>query len=431
LAGLGLGAGAIALPFTSLVGPSRRARANPELPTAKRLAVFYTPNGSVQAFRRPLGAGGSFDLSASQILAPLAPIVDHLVFVDGLLVPGSAEHEDGQRKMLTNLGGSTTRTAGRSLDQFVADELAAPTMFKSLELGVQSNITGGQDITRMCYRAPDVTLPPDDDPSSVFTRMFSGVSLGGEEDPSQTKLRARRLAALDLVERDASDLRARLGDPEKSKLDAHLDSLHDLARSLEATGVGGPGCALLDEPPAVDLFDHANIPQIGKLQMDLLVMALACNMTRVASLQWTFTRNPHVFSWLGHTEGLHDLSHAGDADSVRLAQFVDSERWYAEQFRYFVEQLAATPDPDGEGSLLDTTLVVWPKEMGDSRLHVGDDTSWVLAGAAGGRFATGTYHRFDNLPHSRMLITCSQAMGLDNETFGDPNAQGQLEELLA
>ena len=160
-------------------------------------------------------------------------------------------------------------------------------------------------------------------------------------------------------------------------------------------------------------------------------MALACNMTRVASIQWTYTRNPHVFSWLGHNEPIHDLSHSADDDAVRLGQFVDSERWYAERFRELVQRLAATPDPDGEGSLLDTTLVVWPKEMGDSRTHRGFDVSWVLAGAAGGRFATDHYHHFDNLPHSRMLVTIAQAMGIDVETFGAPNAEGTVEELLA
>lgn len=430
LAALGLGAGALALPFTGLLDRRRIARADAPLPTAKRLVVFYTPNGSVHSYRRPLDGQGKFDLASSPVLSPLIPVAEHLVFVDGLQIPGNAEHEEGQRKMLTNLGGPSTRTAGRSVDQFVADELAASTMFRSLELGVQSNVAGGLTHTRMCYAGPDDVVPPDDDPQSVFTRMFSGVSIGGDEDPEVARMRAHRLAVLDTVERDAEDLRARLGSPEKAKLDQHIDSLHDLAATLQATGLGGPGCQAPDAPPALDLFDHANIPTIGKLQMDLLITALACNMTRVGSLQWTYTQNPHVFSWLGHSESIHDLSHGPDEDVERLEQFVAGEIWYAEQFRYFVERLAATPDPENGGSLLDTTLVVWPKEMGDSRFHRNFDVSWVLAGSAEGRFATGSYHRFDDVFHSRMLVTICQAMGIDVETYGDPNAVGGFGELL-
>lgn len=389
------------------------------------------PNGSVHQFRRPLDASGKYDLGASQVLAPLLPVAEHLVLVDGLQIPGNAEHEEGQRKMLTNLGGPATNTGGRSIDQFVADSIAASTMFHSLELGVQSNVAGGLTHTRMCYRGPDRIVQPDDDPGSVFTRMFSGVSLDGEEDPQVAELRANRLAVLDTVERDAKSLRDRLGTPEKAKLDTHIHSLHDLAKTLEATGLGGPGCGTLDAPPPLDLFDHANIPLIGKLQMDLMAMALACNMTRVASLQWTYTQNPHVFSWLGHNESVHDLSHGPDEDVVRLGQFIDSQVWYSQQLLYFVQKLASTPDPDGNGSLLDTTLVVVPKEMGDARYHRNFDVSWILAGSAGGRFATNRYHRYDDVFHSRMLVTICQAMGIDIDTYGDPNERGAFEELLA
>ncbi len=156
---------------------------------------------------------------------------------------------------------------------------------------------------------------------------------------------------------------------------------------------------------------------MGKSQLDLLVAALACGATNVASIQWSFTVSPVVFSWLGLSDGHHTLSHCGDADAAGTGNFVKCERWFAEQFAYLLDKLAATSDPAG-GTLLDSTLVLWCKEMGDARLHVCTDVPMVLAG--GGAFTTGRFLETKGAAHAQLLLSICHGMGLTNTSFGNP-----------
>src|ERR1041385_8064185 len=158
----------------------------------------------------------------------------------------------------------------------------------------------------------------------------------------------------------------------------------------------------------------------------MLVTALACGMTNVASIQWTHTVSPLVMSWLGITDGHHSLSHSDDSNTAGVASYVKAERWYTEQFAYFIEQLKATPEPDGSGTLFDTTLVVWCKELGDGRLHDCLSVPFVLT--SGGAFRVGRYLTLKDAPHQKLWVSVCQAMGLTNPTFGDPTyGSGPLE----
>src|SRR5207244_404662 len=122
---------------------------------------------------------------------------------------------------------------------------------------------------------------------------------------------------------------------------------------------------------------------------------LACGLTKVASIQWAHTVSPHVFTWAGVSQGHHDLSHSDDSNAAGVAAFVAAERWFAEQFVYLISQLKALPEPGGgAGSMLDNTLVVWCKELGDSRLHDGKSVPFVLAGKAGGFVRPGRFLDF-------------------------------------
>ena len=128
-----------------------------------------------------------------------------------------------------------------------------------------------------------------------------------------------------------------------------------------------------------------------------------------------------VPSWLGISEGHHALSHMSDSNVMGVQQFVQAERWFAEQFLYLLERLEATADVMNPGStLLDTTAVLWAKEMGDSRLHVCESVPFVIAGAPN-HFNLGRYLEFPGQNHQKLLVSMCQAMGLTNPTFGDPS----------
>ena len=402
----GLGLAAIAAPFARLLTDVPRARAAAG-PVARRLVVVFTPNGTIPARWRPAGTETAWSFPAGSILEPLAPHRERLIVVDGLQFVGATNHEGGMAAMLTASGDAGSASRGMSVDQYVAATVGGATRFRSLELGVETSAWGGGTQTRMCYSGPGQFAPPDDSPRSVYGRLFGDATPGGADATL-----ARRRSALDAVKGDLSDLRTRLGSEEAHKLDQHLTSLRELERQL-----GGGTCGGTVTVPDVPIYDNASFPVIGKAQMDLLVAALGCGATTVASLQWAHTVAPHVLTWAGVADGHHALSHMDDGNAAGVAAFVAAERWFAAQFGYLLDQLAAAPDPAG-GSLLDSTLVVWAKEMGDSRAHVCTDVPFVLAG--GGVFRTGRYLRTGGASHARLLTSICQAMGLANDTFGNP-----------
>ncbi|MBL8624706.1 MAG: DUF1552 domain-containing protein [Myxococcales bacterium] len=402
----GLGLTAVAAPFVRMLTDVPRARAAAGA-TAKRLVVVFTPNGTIPARWRPTGSGAAFSFPAGSILEPLAAQRERLIVVDGLQFVGATNHEGGMAAMLTGSGDAGSESRGMSVDQYVAAAIGGATRLRSLELGVETSAWGGSVQTRMSYSGPGQYAPPDDSPKSVYARLYGDAAPGGADATL-----ARRQSVLDALKGDLGDLRTRLGAEEAHKLDQHLTSLRELER-----GLGGGTCSGGMTVPDVPIHDNASFPVIGKAQMDLLVAALACGATNVASLQWAHTVSPHVLTWAGVSDAHHALSHMDDGNAAGVAAFVAAERWFASQFGYLVDKLAATPDPAG-GTLLDSTLVVWAKEMGDSRAHVCTDVPFVLTG--GGVFTPGRYLRTGGASHARLLVSICQAMGLSTTTFGNP-----------
>jgi len=414
----GAGAALLASPFAGLLGAGRtRAAVDGR---ASRLILFFSPNGTIHAHRRPTGAGAAYDFPAGSILEPLRNWRDQMLVLDGLDFHGADNHEGGMRAMLTG-GGET------SIDQHIAAELpdAAMTRFRSLELGVQTSAWGGSTQTRMSYDASGRLVPPDDEPRSVFRRLFGEA---GASDAEVDETVRRQRSVLDNVRAELGGLRDRIGAEEAIKVDAHLTSLREVERGLAGPMLGGEcGAPLLSDfdAQAPDAF-----PMVTRSMIDLAVAAASCDASRVLSIQCAHTVAPHVFGWLGHSEGHHALSHMADANPGGVAQFVEAERWFAEQFAYLLQRLSELPEPGGDGSMLDYTAVAWVKELGDSRLHVCTDVPFVLAGGANGCWSPGRYLTFDGDPHNQLLVSLAQTMGLPTRTFGDASfGTGPLEGL--
>jgi hypothetical protein len=151
----------------------------------------------------------------------------------------------------------------------------------------------------------------------------------------------------------------------------------------------------------------------------------------VLSLQYTHTVSPTIMSWAGAGEGHHELSHKDDSNTAGVASFVQTGRWLATQFASLLDQLATTQEADGSGSLLDTSTVVWVKELGDGRLHDFKSVPFIIAGKGNGHFAPGRYLKFQNQPHQRLLVSLCQAMGVDVDSFGVTDITGALPGLTA
>ena len=443
------GGGAIALPLLEAM-TTRSWAGNGGAPP--RFVVFFTGNGTIVDRWTPVGGEYDFVLDdptdPGRILAPLQPRRDELLILGGVHMhsrdhgPGGNPHDLGMGHMLTAtdlvVGPSGVgefshlpdgSAGGPSIDQVVADAISEDTAYRSLEFGVRANLDLVRQITsRMCYRAPFEVLPPENDPRAAFDLLFRNL----DDDPAElARLKARRQSVLDGVKADLDRLRAQLGAADRQKIEAHLQSVEEVEQSIDGSGGALTGCAQPDEPADVDHQANDLYPEIGKAQMDLLVMALACDLTRVASLQWSTAQGGVRFGWLGHSAHHHNLSHEADNDAGARAQLIEINRWYAEQFAYLLDRLAA--QPEGAGTLLDNTIVLWVNELGNGDSHQKTDIPFVLAGNFGGVLDTGRFVQCGGAAHNDLYIALLHAFGQrDVTTFGNPAvATGPLSGVLA
>ena len=416
----GLGAGIVASPFVNIL--NNRAYAQPRQ-GPRRLMVFFSPDGIVPQLWRPEGNENDFRFPENNLLAPLTPHKDDLLVLEGIDFLTGDNHEGGMAAMLTN--GNGPGTNGMSVDQVIAGHIGADDRFPSMEFGVLTDPWGASIQTRMCYSAAGQYIHPDADPRSVYRRMFGAVS---QDAQVLENIGLRRRSILDMIVGDLNGLHRRLGQIERVKLERHLDAIRSVERELFPEN--DAACQTPPAPGRINKDDYAAVPQLLRSQIDLAVTALACEMTKVTTIQLSHTVSPVVFSWAGNTDGHHALSHTPDNDQANLNQLIAADQWCAEQFGYMIDQLQATPNPAGDGSLFDDTLIIWVKELGDSRAHVCRSVPFVMAGSAGGLFRTGRYLQYNGVSHSQLLVSLCQAFGMEINTFGDPTTgEGGLEGL--
>ncbi len=412
-------AGAIGLPWLETFAP-KTAHAAPALP--KRFVAMFSPNGTIHDRWLPTGSESKFALSP--ILAPLAPHQNDLVIVSGVdqMGAGGDGHQNGMGGMLTGAGLLPGRFAGvgappagwaesASVDQRLADAIGRGLPFRSIEFGVQ---TGAADNWgRMVYRGRNRPLPPRENPTQTFDDLFGAALL----DPAERERRAtRRRSILDRVAGDLTRLSSEASAADKQRLEQHLTYLREVEARLEAQSQGIAECALPARPvtpaPGPDAYGR-----IGEMQMDLLVLALACGQTRVATLQWSRSVSDVRFTWLGITEGHHALSHLPDTDTPSQDALAAINTWYAERFASLVTKLKGYQE--GDGTLFDQCLLLWCNELAKGNVHSRKDAPYVLAGSAGGALRTGRFLEYaGDVPHNNLLVSILNALGVPDTTFG-------------
>jgi hypothetical protein len=417
---------AIALPLLEAMLPRRARAAGP----AKRFIAFFSANGTIPTNWVPKGTETAFTLSP--ILMPLEPFKQKLIILQGVDQQGGGAGDGHQNGMAGWLTGQPTNSGpfkggngenggwanGPSVDQRIAQEIAktVTTKLKSLELGVQSDLGGGAtNWSRMCYAGPDQPLPPESNPAQTFMRVFGDLTAGsGEAD----KLRAQRKSVLDGVMAQFTYIKSKVGADDGRKMTAHFEAVRDIETRLAATSAGA-SCAKPTLDPIANVNANDSFPAVGKLQMDLLAMALACDLTRVASLQWSRSVSPTRFSWLTITRGHHDISHDGDSNTTSVDELTRINRWYAEQFAYLLGKLNAVVEPGG--TLLDNSLLLWGNELAKGNAHSRNDAPYLLAGSAANYFPTGRYLAYTgNVPHNNLLVSVLNALDVPVTTFGKP-----------
>jgi hypothetical protein len=422
----GAGGVMVALPFLNAMA----ARSAKAVEHPKRFVAFFTGLGTVKSRWVPTGTETDFVLS--DILKPFEPFKDKVVVLEGVDMksaysgPGDP-HQQGIAQALTateleegalfpyacNPGKMVGWGGGISLDQFLAQQIGQTTKLPSLELGVQvlhSNVS-----SRISYLGSGQPVPPDDDPWHVFARLFTDL----QADPEVlAKLRADRRHVLDAVKGDYEGLLGQVGADDRQKLDAHMTAISEIEKRLDAPGLLGGACQIPSIGAPIDIYANDNYPMIGKLQLDLLAVAIACDLTRVASVQWSTTQTGRVFTWLGINQVHHDLSHSSLTDKTSEQKLVDIGNWHAQQLAYLMGKLAEIPE--GDGTVLDNTVILWCTDISQGQSHERKDMPYVLAGGAGGAWKTGRYIKRVGEPHNNLLVSIANAMGVEIDTFGNP-----------
>ncbi len=425
-----LGLGAATVPFVlnlpSLGFANQQQR-------KQRLVVVFSPNGVVPGTFWPDEQGEDFTFKES--LLPLEPLRDRTLILKGVCdkVRGDGDnHMRGIGCLLTGIelfpgniqGGSHTPagwSSGLSIDQeiagFLQQDAATRTRFSSLEFGVL--VPDRADTwTRMVYAGPNKPIAPIDNPYQMFGKLYGRVK-------DQERLRS----VLDEVREDFKKLEPLVSKADRRLLDEHASLVRKMELELEAAKGQKVGHAVPELEDGVK-EETDNMPRISKMQIELMISSFLGDFSRIATLQYTNSVGGAKMKWLGVEEGHHELSHEPDSKEVVQDKLTRINRWYCEQIAQLAQRLAETPEPGGQGSLLDNTLIVWTNELGKGNSHTLDNIPFVLVGGAPG-FRMGRSVKYSNLPHNRLLLSLAAAFGHDLKTFGNPNycAGGVLPEL--
>lgn len=416
---------------------ARPARGQAAAP--RRLLVFYTPNGTIGPEWRPKGTETNFTFG--RILAPLEPFKQKLIVLGGVNMAladsgNGSHHTRGMGGLLTgrpilmgtfkSAGPPTAGWAsGISIDQHIAKTVGAATKFRTLELGVR--VIDAEVRGRLSYLGANQPVPPMESPYDVFDRLFAGMTPAAGDAGAMDRLRAERRSVLDFLQQELAQVKTRVSADDRARVDGHIESLRDIERRLGSPGVAPAPVAASCQGPAVgarmDVAAVANMPMVGKLQMDLVAAAFACDLTRVATLQWTYAESDQTFPWLQVSGQHHATSHASDSDAAAQETLTKINVWYAQQFLYLLERLSSYRE--GDRTLLDNTAVVWAIEVGKGNNHSHRDLPFLLAGSCGGAFRTGRFVDYmaggaAGHPHNNLLVSLANAMGVMDTTFGDP-----------
>ena len=429
----GLGA-SIALPLLDGMVPALTALSKTAATPIRRLGIFYVPNGMAMKYWVPTTEGSAFEMPRT--LEPLAPYRDQLSVLSGLAAmeaypkpgEGGGDHARAAGTFLTGMHIKRTSAAdvlaGVSVDQIAAHELAQETQLASLELSLESvELLGACDGTYACaytntiaWRTPSTPLPMENDPRALFERMF-GTAIS--TDPAARLVRLRRdRSILDSVAEKASTLRLRLAPGDRTKLSEYLEAVRDVERRIQkAEEQSDREMPLVEQPAGIprDFAEHA------KLMFDLLALAYQTDLTRVSTFMIGREVSSRPYPEIGIPDSHHPLSHH-ENDPRKIDDLGKLNLHHVKQFSHFVETLKTTAD--GDGSLLDQSLLVYGAGISDSNTHFHDNLPIALVGGTAVGLKGGRHVRYpDNMPVTNLWMTLLDKMGVRAETIGDSTGQ--------
>ena len=435
LRGMGV---AVALPLLDAMVPALAVGATAATPV-RRLGFVYTPNGATMSAWTPAGEGGMLDV-LPPTLAPLTPFKDQVVVPTGLAQrqaeawgDGNGEHSRGQTVWLSGVHPKRTEGAdvenATTVDQIAAQVLGKDTPLMSLELALEQNyLVGNCDNGYSCvywntisWRTPTTPLPMEVNPRVVFERMFGD---GGTPEQRLNQVREDR-SLLDSVKEAVSSLQTRLGASDRVRVAEYLDAMREIERRIQVAEKQS-GESLIDlpnrpigVPEAYD--DHA------KLMFDLAALAFQADITRVFTLLLGREQTNRPYPFIGVPEAHHSISHHQN-DPIKLAKAAKINTYHIDLLARFAETLRSTSD--GNGSLLDHSMIMQGSGLSNSDQHSHIDLPLVVVGGGAGKLKGGRHLKFaKDTPMNNLHMSLLEKVGIPVEKFGDGTGRVQLEPL--
>jgi len=418
LQGLGV---TIGLPFLDAMVPAATAQSKTAAKAVPRMGFIYVPHGSVLDRWSPKTTGTAFELP--QILKALEPFKSHLTIVSGLrnkAAESPAPHAitSGTWLGCVHPAAQQAPLAGTSTDQIAAQHIGQDTPFPSLELSTESGTTC--DPTFGCgyghtisFRTPTQPLPMEYNPRKVFYQLFGQ----GDTSAERTAIVGETKSILDAVLGDAASLQRQLGSRDRAMVSSYLDSLREIERRIET--VEKSNLSRIDVPDAPvgvpnDFNEHLN------LMFDLLAISYQANLTRVFTFMMGKEVSMRTFNNIGVSDAFHPLSHHGNnpANIDRLSKVF---AYHTDVLARFVKKLAAMPD--GDGSMLDHSIILYGSNMSNSNLHNHDPLPSAVLGRGYGKIKGGQHvHYPQDTPLANLMLTLLDRAGIPIDHIGDSNA---------
>jgi uncharacterized protein DUF1552 len=424
LRGLGV---TLALPWLDSMVPALTALGKTDPAPARRLGVFYVPNGMSMGYWWPKAEGVLLELPPT--LRALQGLKDQVLLLGGLgdeaasKVKGAGAHSRSSGTFLTCVPFQAITdanvVAATTMDQLAAKELAKETQIASLELGLESAaILGACDgascalTNTISWSTPTTALPIENDPRALFERLFG---LSGSTDPAARAARNRRnRSMLDVLTEQVARLSELLGPGDQAKIDEYMDSIRDVERRIQkAEKQNARELPVVDQPMGIpsDYAEHAT------LMMDLLALAYQTDLTRVSTFMLAREVSSRAYPEIGVPDSHHPLSHHSN-EELKLERLHKINEYHFQQFARLIEKLSKIQE--GDGTMLDQSLFLYGSGISDSNAHSYDDLPLAIVGGKAVGIRGGRYLRYPKgTPLANLHITLLDKLGLHVGKFGD------------
>ena len=418
------GAGAaLALPLLDAMVPALTALSQSAAQPRRRLGCVYIPHGAIMDRWTPAAAGSTFELTP--ILEPIEPFRDSLVVVTNLARPEEGVDTNHAGAPASWLAGvPPKRTAGPdfslgiTVDQLVAKQIGQETTLPSMELATEdfSGLIGDcapgfscAYMNTLSWQSSTAPLPMEINPRVVFDRMFGG---GSTSEERRARMRTDR-SLLDFVAEGLQDVKAAIGPSDRVRLGEYLDHVREIERRIQQAERQANTIADL---PAAPVGVPESFEEHAKLMFDLLAVAYQADVTRVFTFMLGRELSQRTYPHIGVTEPHHSISHHGNRPEA-IEAHATVNTYHMTLFARFLERLRTTPD--GDGSLLDHSLILYGSGMGNGNVHSADLLPTLVVGGAAGAVKGNRHIVAGELtPNADLLISIAEKFGVELERFG-------------